>query len=354
MNIYLTHFMDCVSPNHVGYKYFPKGLLDDTIISYKSFPKVIQGNLSPYLSDKQQVVTHQSMIHQSVSGINRGETGYLELLKRVMKEGQKRPSRNSVVYTLFGSQMTFDLKDGFPLLTTKKMGYKTILRELLWFIKGSTNNQDLQDQKVHIWDQNASREFLESRDLPYEEGDLGPVYGFQWRHSGATYQDCHTDYRGQGYDQLQHIIELLQTDPYSRRILMSSWNPSDLDSMALPPCHVLSQFYVNGDTLDCQLYQRSGDMFLGVPFNIASYAFLTHIIAKITGLKAGRLIHILGDTHIYENHREQVEEQLARIPVNFPTLQISDELKDIDHISEDMIQVLGYQSYPKISAEMVA
>jgi len=252
--------------------------------------------------------------------------------------------------------MVFDLRKGFPLLTTKKMGYKTILRELLWFLRGSTDNQELQDLGVHIWDQNASREFLDSRGLDYPENDLGPIYGFQWRHFGAPYKGSKADYEGQGFDQIKRILKQIKEEPESRRIILSAWNPPDVDQMALPPCHVMCQFHVDRSeqALDCQLYQRSGDMFLGVPFNIASYAFLTNIIAHLSNLKAGKLIHVIGDAHIYEDHVEQVKTQLSRVPVTFPTIQISDELTDIDGIKEDMITITGYRSYPRIRGSMVA
>ena len=205
------------------------------------------------------------------------------------------------------------------------MPWKTILRELLWFIIGSTNNQDLQDKKVHIWDANASKEFLETRGLSYEEGDLGPIYGFQWRHFGANYVDHKTDYQGQGVDQLQWIIHEIQTNPTSRRLIMSSWNPVDLDKMALPPCHIMIQFNIDNQFIDAQLYQRSGDMFLGVPFNISSYSFLLHIIGKITDYIPRYFIHIIGDTHIYKNHIDGLKEQLKRNPLPLSHLEIADK-----------------------------
>jgi thymidylate synthase len=289
--------------------------------------------------------------------INKGEQQYLNLLQKIMNEGTREKTRNGTTISLFGEKMEFDMKDGFPLLTTKKMGYKTILRELLWFIGGSTSNQELVDKNVHIWAQNSTRKFLDSRGLSYEEGDLGPVYGFQWRHSGAEYKDCHTDYSGLGIDQLQNVIELIKNEPRSRRIIMNSWNPPDLDKMALPPCHVMCQFHVDSErgTLNCQLYQRSGDMFLGVPFNISSYSFLLHIIAYITRYKPGKLIHILGDTHIYEDHFDAVKQQLERVPVNFPFLEINapDDLT-IDLLDESMFKIKKYKSYEKITAPMIA
>ena len=205
--------------------------------------------------------------------------------------------------------MRFDLREGFPLLTTKRVAWKTVLRELLWFISGSTDNKVLQWKNVHIWDGNSTREYLQSRGLnEYREGDLGPIYGFQWRHFGAFYNGCAYDYTGYGIDQLQNVIDLIKNDPSSRRIILNSWNASDLDKMALPPCHVMVQFNVDVDEgfIDAKLTQRSGDMFLGVPFNIASYAFLLHIIGNITGYKPRYFIHDIGDGHIYENHRDQL------------------------------------------------
>jgi len=293
------------------------------------------------------------IVYQRQDMINHDEYQYLHLMNTIMNEGLPVEGRNGQVKSMFGSKMVFNL-DRFPLLTTKKIGPKTILRELLWFIKGSTNNQELKDNNVNIWNGNASKGFLESRGLSYEEGDLGPVYGFQWRHCGADYKDCNTDYSNKGIDQLKWLIGEIKRDPSSRRLILSAWNVADLDKMALPPCHILSQFYVNRDngTLSCQLYQRSGDMFLGVPFNIASYAFLTYILCKLTGYKPGKLHHVLGDAHIYEEHYHGVMEQLKRVPKRFPTLTISDELKNIDAIDESMFSLKNYQCYSSIKAPM--
>ena len=292
-------------------------------------------------------------VYQKTSLINKDEFHYLHLLDEVMKQGRLVETRNGSVKSIFGAKMTFSL-DRFPLLTTKKMGYKTILRELLWFIKGSTNNELLQDKHVHIWDGNSSKAYLESRGLPYEQNDLGPIYGFQWRHFGAEYKDRYTNYENQGVDQLRWLLNEIKTNPTSRRLILSAWNVRDLDKMALPPCHILSQFYVDQEqgTLSCQLYQRSGDMFLGVPFNIASYAFLTCILAKLTGYKPGKLHHVLGDTHIYEEHDSSVLTQLKRVPKPFPTLTISDSLTDIDSITEDMFTLDEYECYGRLSAPM--
>ena len=283
------------------------------------------------------------------------EYNYLKGLREVFRDGTKIEGRNGSVLSHFGQRMVYDL-DRFPLLTTKKMGYKTILKELLWFLRGSTSNEELVKENVHIWTQNSTKEFLESRGLDYLEGDLGPVYGFQWRHFGADYGDSKTDYKGLGKDQIEYILNLIKNEPTSRRIILSAWNPADLDKMALPPCHVLSQYYVNEKegTLSCQLYQRSGDMFLGVPFNIASYAFLTYIFAHLTGYKPGKLIHIIGDAHIYEEHIDVVNKQLQREPKLFPKLTISKELIDIDDIKLEHFTLDEYESYEALKAPMIA
>lgn len=355
--LYVTKYKDHYQHYDQSLIQFPEVLLEQTAELHASplkYSRVIVNIKDGFYSTN---LYHSLHIYQKNRYVNHGETEYLKLLEKVLRTGTLVQSRNSRVYSLFGERMVFDLEAGFPLLTTKKMGHKTILRELLWFLSGSTDNQVLRDQGVHIWDQNASREFLDSRGLAYEEHDLGPVYGFQWRHFGASYKDRESDYKGQGYDQIKAIIQQIKGDPSSRRIILSAWNPPDLDKMALPPCHVMCQFHVDQEKgrLDCQLYQRSGDMFLGVPFNIASYAYLTHIIASLTSLKAGKLIHILGDAHIYESHAEAVETQLTRIPAPFPKISIDvADVVDIDDITEDRIKIEGYQSYPRIQAQMVA
>ena len=293
------------------------------------------------------------MIHVKQTKINQDEQQYLDLLYKIHQTNNIKDSRNSKVISSFGEKMIFDLRNGFPLLTTKKMGWKTILRELLWFISGSTDNKVLQDKNVHIWDQNASKEFLESRGLSNPEGDLGPVYGFQWRHFGAEYKGLNANYNGCGVDQLQNVIDMIKHEPMSRRIIMSAWNPVDLDKMALPPCHVMVQFNIDNEFIDAQLYQRSGDMFLGVPYNIASYSFLLHIIGKITGYIPRYLHHVIGDAHIYENHIEQVETQLSRTADNFPQLFMK-TISDINNISESDFQIVNYKSDDRIIGQMTA
>jgi len=302
---------------------------------------------------EKQILNYGYTIYQLEDCINKNEQQYLQLLRKIFDEKNIKATRNSEVFSSFGEKMVFDLREGFPLLTSKKMGYKTILRELLWFLSGSTNNKELQEKKVHIWDQNASKEFLESRGLDYEEGDLGPVYGFQWRHFGADYQGFAGDYQGKGVDQIKYIIDTIKEDPSSRRLIFSAWNPCDIDKMALPPCHVMVQFSIDGDHIDAQLYQRSGDMFLGVPFNIASYSFLLHIIGKLTNYKPRYLHHVLGDAHIYSNHLDVVEEQLERIPYDSPKLKLKD-FTDIDEIKESDFTIEEYRSYSALKTQMIA
>ena len=254
------------------------------------------------------------------------EYEYINLIKKILKSGKPRSDRTGTgTISHFGAQMRFSLQETFPLLTTKRVFFRGVLEELLWFIKGSTNSKLLSDKNVKIWDDNGTREFLDSRGLHNNEvGDLGPVYGFQWRHFGAEYKGCHHDYKEQGIDQLQNVINQIRTNPTDRRIIMSAWNPIDTPKMALPPCHVFSQFYVNqvDNELSCQMYQRSADMGLGVPFNIASYALLTIMIAHVTGYKPGEFIHTIGDAHVYKNHVEPLKEQIERVPREFPVLRI--------------------------------
>jgi dihydrofolate reductase / thymidylate synthase len=346
------------SRNDVSYSTIPliKMMMSGEIQKIKSLVKSEEGQLFDF--EKNDYLTknihYLENVYQKTENINTQEYQYLNLLEEILKEGVSKESRNSMVFSSFGSRMNFDLREGFPLLTTKKMPWKTILRELLWFIQGSTDNKLLQDKNVHIWDGNSSKEFLKSRGLDtYEEGDLGPIYGFQWRHFGAEYIDHKTDYSDQGIDQLQWIIDEIKANPTSRRLLMSAWNPIDLNKMALPPCHVMVQFNIESEYIDAQLYQRSGDMFLGVPFNIASYSFLLHIVGQLTGYIPRYLIHIIGDTHIYENHTEAVHEQLQRVPSQFPQLRIK-TLENIDSIQESDFVLDNYNSFPTIKAEMIA
>ena len=281
------------------------------------------------------------------------EKSYLSLLRSIADNGETRDDRTGTgTLSKFGCHLEFDLRYGFPLLTSKRMYFKGIALELLWFLSGSTDSKVLEEKGCKIWKMNSTRDFLDARGLKdYREGDIGPMYGHQWRHAGAEYKGCDADYTSQGVDQIQRVIELIKTDPYSRRIIISSYNSVVLDEMALEPCHCLFQFYVSGDCLSGQLYQRSGDMFLGVPFNIASYALLLHIIAHFTGKKPGMLHITLGDAHIYKNHLEQVKKQLSNKIYLPPVLEIVGE-PTIDDISLDNLKIHNYQSAGTIKAEM--
>jgi thymidylate synthase len=253
--------------------------------------------------------------------------------------------------------MRFSLENNIiPILTTKKVAWKTCLKELLWFIKGSTDNEILIQNGVKIWNGNSSRSYLDSIGLiNNKENDLGPVYGHQWRHFNATYVDNKTNYNGKGIDQLQNIIDLLKNPSTrnSRRIILSSWNPLQLDQMALPPCHILAQFNVHGgNKLSCALYQRSGDIGLGVPFNILSYSFLTHLLAKHCNLIPYEFVHFIGNTHIYDDHIEPLKQQIKRVPFNFPTIEILHKYDDINKYTLDDFIIKNYQYYDKIPMEM--
>jgi len=286
---------------------------------------------------------------------NHEELQYLGLVKRIIETGNKRGDRTGTgTLSLFGAQMRFSLRGGkFPLLTTKKVFYRGIAEELFWFIRGSTSAKELQDKNVRIWVGNSSRQFLDSIGLTErEEGDLGPIYGFQWRHFGADYTNMHADYSGKGVDQLANVIKTIKTKPEDRRMIMCAWNPADLDKMALPPCHCLVQFYVANGELSCQLYQRSADMGLGVPFNIASYALLTVMLAHVTDLQPGDFVHTLGDAHVYSNHVEALKTQLERKPKPFPTIKVKRKVERIGDFQFDDFEVSGYEPYPKIAMDM--
>ncbi|KAL4703305.1 hypothetical protein ACJJTC_006668 [Scirpophaga incertulas] len=283
------------------------------------------------------------------------EYQYLQIVKNILENGDKRIDRTGVgTLSIFGAMQRYSLDNNtLPLLTTKRVFLKGIIHELLWMISGSTDAKALAAKGVHIWDANGSRAFLDNLGFTdREEGDLGPIYGFQWRHSGAEYKDANTDYTGKGIDQIQNIIDTIKKNPADRRMIMCAWNPSDLCKMALPPCHCLAQFHVSNGKLSCLLYQRSADMGLGVPFNIASYALLTHMIAHVTNLKAGDFVHTTGDTHVYLNHIEPLSEQLTREPRTFPTLKFSRKIESIDDFKFEDFIVEGYNPHPKIDMVM--
>jgi len=285
---------------------------------------------------------------------NMQEYEYLNLIKNVLETGDLRKTRNATTLSKFGLRMEFDISTYIPLLTTKKVYWKGILYELLWFINGKTDSKELTKNKVNIWNGNSNREYLDNLGLDYEEGVCGPIYGFQWRYYNAKYEGPNKEYSGKGVDQLQNCIDLLKNDPTSRRIFMTAWNPCQLQEMVLPPCHVSYQFYVReGKYLDCQMYQRSGDLFLGVPFNIASTALLTYIISTQTIYKPGKIVIVLGDAHIYQNHIEQIKEQLKRAPYQFPKLKINKKNNINDYIPSDFT-LNSYYNHPSIKAEMIS
>ena len=287
---------------------------------------------------------------------NLEEQQYLDLVRYVLNQCESRPDRTGVgVLTSFGHKMTFDLSSQFPLLTTKRVFFRGVVEELLWFLRGNTDAGLLKQKGVHIWDGNASREYLDSIGLLHnDENDLGPIYGFQWRHFGAEYEKSDSDYSNKGVDQITNLIHQITSTPNDRRMILNAWNPVDLKKMALPPCHILSQFYVDNGYLSCQMYQRSCDLGLGVPFNIASYALLTYILSHVCNLKPGKLIHIMGDTHIYKTHVSGLHEQIKRIPSRFPTLKICvpECRTDWSKWSFQNFQLENYNPQEKIQMEM--
>ncbi|ERS97570.1 thymidylate synthase [Sporothrix schenckii ATCC 58251] len=329
---------------------------------------------------------------------NKEEDQYLDLVREILETGEHRPDRTGTgTYSLFAPRplkfalhrrdaASGDVVPVLPLLTTKRVFTRAVIEELLWFVRGETTSTTLAAKGVKIWDGNGSRAFLDQMGFTdREDGDLGPVYGFQWRHFGAAYQDPHTDYAGQGVDQLAEVVRKLKETPFDRRILLSAWNPRDLPQMVLPPCHMFAQFYVSYPDaprrrttsttaaatahppppsapstastasvghLHCQLYQRSCDMGLGVPFNIASYALLTHMLARVCGLVPGSLTHVMGDAHVYVDHVDALETQLARVPRAFPTLTIRNDGSSIDGWQLEDFVIEGYNPYKAIAMKM--
>ncbi|MEM9193783.1 MAG: thymidylate synthase [Myxococcota bacterium] len=274
---------------------------------------------------------------------------YLDLLQQILDRGSPREDRTGTgTIGIFGHQMRFDLADGFPLITTKKLHLKSIIHELLWFLRGETHVGPLQDAGVRIWNEWATAE--QTARFGRAEGDLGPVYGHQWRNFGATAKPDGS-YEADGVDQLARVIDTIRTRPHSRRLIVTGWNPKEADQVALPPCHTLFQFYVQNGHLSCQLYQRSADVFLGVPFNIASYALLTMIVASVTDLKPGEFVHTFGDAHLYRNHVEQAQRQLTRAPRPLPTMHIRPRVRIEDYVYEDF-RLEGYDPHPHIKAEV--
>ncbi|WEL37761.1 thymidylate synthase [Encephalitozoon hellem] len=284
------------------------------------------------------------------------ERQYLDLVKHILESGVKRMDRTGTgTLSVFGATMRFSLEDNtFPLLTTKRVFYKGVVEELLFFLRGQTDSKILEKKGVRIWERNGSKEFLQSLGIDREEGDLGPIYGFQWRHFGAPYETSGSSYEGKGVDQIKDVVDMIRKNPNSRRMVVCAWNPVALGEMALPPCHVLFQFNVMEGKLNCAMYQRSGDVGLGVPFNIASYSLLTIMVAHLTGLQPGEFVHFLGDTHIYLDHVDSLRLQLERVPRPFPKLFVRpkesrERLEDFEY--EDFLLV-GYDPHPPIKMDM--
>ncbi|PWN96823.1 hypothetical protein FA09DRAFT_330907 [Tilletiopsis washingtonensis] len=335
------------------------------VLSYahRSFTEpTLAGMFSSKTGPRPQPVDAPQKVAQVVA--QHEELQYLALVRRVIASGETRPDRTGTgTLALFAPQpgLTFSLAGGtLPLLTTKRVFLRGVLEELLWFVAGKTDAKLLSDRNVHIWDGNGSAAFLASRGLGHRrEGDLGPVYGFQWRHFGAEYTDADADYTGKGVDQLAEVVRKIKHEPTDRRIILSAWNPKDLPVMALPPCHMFCQFFVaQPATLDarpqlsCQMYQRSCDLGLGVPFNIASYALLTHMIAHVTGCEAHSLTLAMGDAHVYRDHVEPLKVQLERTPRAFPTLRFTRAVDDIDGFTPDDFAVDGYEPHAGIKMSM--
>jgi thymidylate synthase len=323
--------------------------------SYQLF-KWISGSID----DESQKISKNDFLKSCDSNKISEEYQYMDLIEDIIENGSLEESRNGLTFSKFGHYMRFSLNDGIlPIITTKKMAWRVCFEELFWFIRGCTDNRELQSKNVHIWDANSSRTFLDSRGL-YSNmvGDLGPVYGFQWRHFNAEYKDCNKDHTGKGIDQLQYIIDQLKNPETrnSRRLIMTAWNPCQIDQMALPPCHILMQFHVRENRyLSCSLYQRSGDVGLGVPFNIASYAFLTHILAHHCDLEADEFVYFLGNAHIYEEHLDILKEQMKRCPFSFPRISLKNRKENIEDYSiTDIEWIEPYLSHSPLKMEMKA
>ena len=297
------------------------------------------------------------------------ECQYLDLMQDILEKGTESDDRTGVgTWSIFGTQMRFDLSKSFPVLTTKRVYWRGVVEELLWFIRGETDSKILEEKKVNIWRDNTTREFLDKRGLDFPEGEIGPGYGWQMRNFGGTYEMRHR-HEGDflkgvkhltkikdGIDQLSNVVDQIKNNPNSRRIIMTLWNPKQVDKTALPPCHgICIQFYVRDGKLSCLMHQRSVDSFLGLPFNISSYSLLTCLLAKLNGLEPGELIWVGGDTHIYKNHINQVKEQLTRIPYEFPQLNIKKELnslQDIEELNFEDLELIDYKCHPSIKAPM--
>ena len=349
-----SHFMPKATTLHLTH-------IDKVYDGDRYFPpfcmwKLINSSVKHYSNVEKCSFTFLTYERSANESILVNDIRYQKLLHTVLTKGSERPDRTGTgTVGLFGKHLTLDISQHVPLLTTKLVPWKSCIKELLWFMKGQTDATILQSQDVHIWDGNTTREFLDSRGLEkLPAGDIGCGYGFQWRHFGEEYNTCKDTYQG-GFDQLSYVIDQLKNDPYSRRIFMSAWNPLHMNKMALPPCHVSAQFYVDQNrNLSCHMYQRSVDCFLGLPFNIFSYTVLTHILAMICDMKPKDLIISMGDTHIYKDHIAQVQKQLDRIPIVPPKLVVNPRIKDIplEEISIDDFEIVGYFHHDTLKGKM--
>ncbi len=342
---YITH----IKGDYECDTFYPNDLLPGNLTSMRIDTPTVPDEELTNLSGKTYV--DECYIELSFTNISHGELPYRRLLRRVLSQPEREDRTGTGTRSLFGAQMEFDISETIPIFTSKRVAWKAVLKELLFFISGETDTKILEAQGVNIWKGNTSKEFLEKRGLRYEEGVMGPGYGYQWRHWGASHR--RGKLYGNGIDQLNNLIHDIRENPLSRRHMLTSWNVEQIDDMAIPPCHFACQFYVTSDAarLDCQLYQRSGDMFLGVPFNIASYSMLTYIVAHLTGYKPGRLIVTLGDAHIYTNHVEQVREQLSRTPLPLPILMLK-PFESLDELTFEHFSLKKYFPWPTIKAEM--
>ena len=317
------------------------------------FPFEYLETYTPHVEDANSDLT----IFSYIMNVTHQEEQYLKLIKRVIQKGDEKGDRTGVgTYSKFGQHLEFDISSNIPIITCKKIPYKMIFKELLWMISGSTNSKVLEEQGVNIWKENSSRQFLDKRGLQnFQVGDIGAGYGYQYRHWGANYQGCSEDYTGQGIDQLNNVITNIKQDPTSRRLVVSAWNVSQLDMMALPPCHLLYQFNATSKgQLDCHVYQRSADLFLGVPFNMLFYATLTYMVAHLCNLKPRKLYFSFGDAHIYKNHLEAVSKIISKTPHPWPTLTLVnvENVLTIDDFKLENFQIDGYTSWETVSASM--
>lgn len=346
--------------NKIYLTYLDKDYKCDTFFKKLTEDFKLTNYSDKYYNKEEDVYFRYCIYIKKNYSIDNCENKYLDIARNILNNGNYRLDRTDTgIYSIFGTHTRYDISSYIPMLTTKRVPFKTCIHELLWFLKGDTNNKKLQEKKIHIWDGNSSRDSLDNIGLNHlEENDCGACYGFQWRHFGTQYKDCNTDYEGKGFDQVNYILDLLKNDPFSRRIFLSAWNPADLDKTCLPPCHVSVQFFVeeidNIKHLSGHMYQRSADWFLGEPFNILSYTVLIYLFATICDMKPKELIISTGDTHIYSNHIEQMKEQVSRKPIAKPRLWINPEVKNkkLEDITIDDFDLIGYFCHPTIKGKM--